>query len=131
MSAPKLVKEDIKPITKEVNRADVDQLLALMQQEKLYLNPDLNLADVAERMQMTRHHVSDLMSQGVNKSFYDFVNEYRILHAKMLMKSDAIHTYSLEGVAQESGFNNYVSFYRVFKRFTGVTPSKYINAEMR
>lgn len=111
---------------KIIKSEQVDLLLDLMNTQKLYLNPDLNLADVADHMRMSRHHLSELLSQGVLKNFYDFVNEYRIEHAKDLMSSEVINAYSLSGIARESGFNNYVSFYRVFKRTVGLTPSKFM-----
>ncbi|MEP5614184.1 MAG: helix-turn-helix domain-containing protein [Cyclobacteriaceae bacterium] len=103
------------------------QLEKLMQREKLYLHPDLNLGDLAKRMHLTRHGLSELLSRGFQKNFYDFVNEYRIVHARELMDSEMIKTFSLSGIARESGFNSYVSFYRVFKRIMQQTPSAYLN----
>ncbi len=111
---------------KEIDDDMVEKLIQLMQNEELYLNPDLGLVDVSARMELTRHHLSELLSRGLQKSFYDFVNEYRVEHAKKLMSSEIINTYSLSGIARESGFNNYVSFYRVFKRTVGITPSKFM-----
>ncbi|MEP1780929.1 helix-turn-helix domain-containing protein [Reichenbachiella sp.] len=104
----------------------IEQLAELMQRKKLYLNADLSLADVANQLNISRHALSNLLSQGVQKNFYDFVNEYRIAHAIQLMDSDMLKTFSLSGIARESGFNNYVSFFRVFKRLTELTPSAYI-----
>lgn len=104
----------------------VQKLQEVMQKEELYLDPDLSLADVATRMALTRNHLSALLSKGLRKKFYDFVNEYRVEHAKRLMSSDMIHAFSLSGIARESGFNSYVSFYRVFKRVVGVSPSNFI-----
>ncbi|MEP1096042.1 MAG: helix-turn-helix domain-containing protein [Cyclobacteriaceae bacterium] len=103
-----------------------DQLLKLMEREQLYLLPDLSLSQVAEIMELSRHNLSNLLSQGFQKSFYDFVNDYRVTYAKKLMDSDMIKTFSLSGIARESGFNSYVSFYRVFKRIEKQTPSQYL-----
>lgn len=104
----------------------IDRLERLMRAERLFLNPDLTLAEVAEKLGLSRHKLSALLSQGLGKSFYDFVNEYRVREAKTLMDSDMVKTFSLSGIARESGFNNYVSFYRVFKRFTHQAPSDYL-----
>lgn len=104
----------------------ITRLEQLMNSERLYLNPDLTLSDVAARLELSRHKLSALLSQGLGKSFYDFVNEYRVEEAKALMDSEMIKTFSLSGIARESGFNNYVSFYRVFKRFTRQSPSDYL-----
>ncbi len=119
----------VEPLAKSGIKADqVEKLMELMQNEKLYLDPDLSLTDVATRMELTRHHLSELLSKGLQKNFYDFVNEYRVEYAKKLMSSDIINAYSLSGIARESGFNNYVSFYRVFKRTVGMTPSKFMKS---
>ena len=111
---------------KEVDLIHMGELTKLMEQEKIYLNSDLNLSGVADRMKLSRHDLSNILNQGFQKSFYDFVNEYRIAHARKLMDSDIIKTLSLSGIARESGFNSYVSFYRVFKRLNEQTPSDYL-----
>lgn len=113
---------------KNINSDHVVQLIELIKSQKLYLNPDLSLNEVASQMGLSRHNLSDLLSNGLQTNFYDFVNKYRIEYAKSLMTSEMINAYSLSGIARESGFNSYVSFYRVFKRMTGMTPSKFINS---
>lgn len=110
----------------EFSNEDRERLVQLMKEEKLYLDSDLNLSQVAGVMEISRHDLSALLKLGFQKNFYDLVNEYRIGHAKTLMKSELIKKFSLSGIARESGFNNYVSFYRVFKRFTNQTPSEYL-----
>ncbi len=104
-------------------------LKRLMDTEHLYLDSDLSLAAVAEKMDLSRHQMSALLGGAVKGNFYDFVNEYRVAHACKLMDGDMLKTFSLSGIAKEAGFNNYVSFYRTFKKVRKISPSDYIKAK--
>ena len=104
----------------------VEELSLIMKAEKLYLKKDLKLEDLAQRLGRSKNEISTTLNQGVGTNFYDFVNSYRIEHAKKLIQEGKHKTYSLTGIAMESGFNNYISFYRVFKRVTDKSPSSFI-----
>lgn len=114
-------------VEQSIDNEQKTALTNLMIDQQIFLNPDLSLEDVATTMNISRHQLSNLLSKGLHKNFYDFVNEHRINHACKLMRSEMIQTYSLSGIAHESGFSNYVSFYRVFKRTMKQSPSDYLS----
>ena len=95
----------------------------LMEQEKLYLNPELKLADVASRLATNRNIVSRCINSGCGCSFSQFVNSYRVKHAQELMRFQS--KVKISEVWMESGFSNESSFFRTFKAFTGVTPNEW------
>lgn len=99
-------------------------LLAKMEQEQLYLDNELSAGELAERMGLTTHQLSELLNSHVNQSFYDFLNSYRLEEAKRLLTSPNCKK-SITDIAFESGFNNRNSFYRVFKTALGLTPTEY------
>ena len=56
------------------------------------------------------------------KTFTQFVNEYRVVHASKLLAETSL---SITEVSFESGFNNFSHFNKSFKSFTGKSPSAY------
>lgn len=110
----------------EIPKVLVEELNRVMELEKLYLKKDLKLEDLASSLGKSKNELSLILNKGAGVNFYDFVNSYRINHAKKMIQEGKHETYSLTGIALESGFNNYISFYRVFKRITNQSPSSYI-----
>ena len=101
------------------------QLLAKMQDEKLYLDPALRLKNVADRLQCTPQKLSMALNGILQKNFYDFVNDYRVEAVKEKL-SDPIHNqYTLIALAFDCGFNSKSVFNDLFKKSTGKTPKEY------
>ncbi|WP_160114567.1 helix-turn-helix domain-containing protein [Aquimarina sp. AU474] len=99
------------------------RLLDFMKQEKPHLNHDLRLDDLAKELNISRHHMSQVINENLDSSFFDFINQYRIEEAKkMLLEEDNLN---MTEILYSSGFSNRVSFYKAFKKFTKTTPSAY------
>lgn len=101
-----------------------ENLLELMDKEKPYCNPDIRLDTLANMLDVSRHHASQVINEHFSVSFFDFINEYRIREAERLLTSGKT-SLSINDIAYQSGFNNRVSFYKAFKKIEGTTPSKY------
>lgn len=99
------------------------QLNYLMENEKMYTNADLKLSDVASRMNILPHTLSQLINDNLGKSFTSLINEYRVREAKNLIRSN--DQIKLEAVGYDCGFNSKSTFYSAFKRITNTTPAKY------
>lgn len=110
------------PIQKEIY---TQQLLERMVKEKLHRNQQIKVEDIAERMEIPSHHLSQVINEVLEKNFYEFVNFYRVQEVKEKMFDPAEAHKSLLGIALDAGFNSKASFNRVFKEFTGRTPSAY------
>jgi len=100
-------------------------LLKLMEKEKPYLNGDLNINHIAEKLHISRHYLTQIINEKLKKNFYTFVNEYRVDAVKIMLLNNKYHNYTLTSIGYECGFNSKSSFHSVFKMFTGYTPSKY------
>lgn len=126
---PSIYKEKVnKQIPGDEDLEKIKQkILDVMRTNKLYLNPSLKLDNIADEIGETRHVTSRIINKYLGSNFYDFVNKYRVEWAIALINSEETKNHSLDSVALESGFNSYISFYRVFKRFTNKSPSEYIN----
>jgi AraC-like DNA-binding protein len=103
----------------------VSKLEHFMATEKPYLDADLSLPDLANRLNMPSHHLSRIINEQFEANFFDFINQYRIEEVKARIGSPEYQNLSLLGIAFDSGFNTKSAFNRVFKKMTGFTPSEY------
>ncbi|HEX7847898.1 MAG TPA: helix-turn-helix domain-containing protein [Chitinophagaceae bacterium] len=101
------------------------RLLALMEEQKPYLDSNLNLVKLAEQMAVSTHQLSYVINTGFSENFFQFINKYRVEKAKELLLNSAKDNYTILGIAFESGFNSKTSFNTTFKKFTDLTPSEY------
>jgi len=100
------------------------KLILALENEKLYLNPDLTIKILADHVSTNTKVLSQVINQSFNKKFYDFINLYRCNEVKnILMNSDNKMTI-LEAMYQ-SGFNSKSSFNKEFKKLTGQTPTEF------
>lgn len=94
-----------------------------VQQDKIYRNSELRLNDLAESLEISRHHLSQVINDKLNQSFFDYINAYRVKEAKKLI-IEAENRNMLE-IAFAVGFNNKNSFNNAFKKNTGMNPTTY------
>ncbi len=107
------------------------QLSSLMEKDKLFLDNDLNLPTVAEKMGISIHEASFLINETTNDNFYNFINKYRVEEAKKLLASAQMDELNILGIAYTAGFNSKTTFNTTFKRIVGVSPSQYSKAEKK
>ncbi len=101
-----------------------DQIHQVILDEQLYLVKGLKLQDLAEKLDLNTHQLSQLINQYLNTTFFDLINAYRVREAKERIQNNP--EYTLLQIAYDSGFNNKTSFVNAFKRFEGTTPSRYM-----
>ena len=123
----------LKPVPKNSNaekeakdKIFLSKLRQLMETEKLYLNSDLNLAILAESLNMKPRQLSAKINQNCDQNFYDMVNSYRVEAFKNRLQSAERDKLSLLGHAYECGFYSKSTFNHVFKKMTQLTPSEYL-----
>jgi YesN/AraC family two-component response regulator len=102
------------------------KILKLMQDEKLYLQPELNLSDIANRLKTNISVLSGVVNNAFGKNFNDFVNEYRVkeFQERILLPENKNITFL--GIAFDCGFNSKATFNRSFKKFTGKAPKEFL-----
>ncbi|WP_148289407.1 helix-turn-helix domain-containing protein [Fibrella aestuarina] len=101
------------------------RMIELLESEQLYRQPNLKLADVAERLSVSPPYLSRIINQFQPAGFIDLVNTYRVDAVKRLMTDPAYRHYTLEGLGLEAGFGAKSTYQAAFKRLTGQTPSQY------
>lgn len=112
-------------IAGEVTDAYIKTLLNVIEQDKIYLSANCTIEEVADSCNIPRHHLSHILNTTLEKSFTDFINEYRIRHACLLLTDDSRQHFTIEALGQECGFGSKASFNRAFKKYAGCTPSEY------
>ena len=101
------------------------RLSTLMREEHCYLEPDLTLPQLAERLDCSVNHLSQVINAGFGMSFYDYVNGYRVRRAEAMLSAEGAQSRAILDVALAVGFNSSSTFYSAFKKVTGQTPAQY------
>ena len=99
------------------------KLNELMKNELLFKDANLKLQDVAQKLNVLPHYLSQFINDNLEKNFTNFLNEFRIEEAKKLIQSSS-HL-KLESIGYECGFNSKSTFYSAFKKVTGTTPARF------
>jgi len=99
-----------------------EKLKKIFSEKKPHLEHDLSLHRLAEIISEKPHYVSQVINQLHHKRFHDYINTFRIEEAKKLLRETYL---KIEAVAYDSGFNSISTFNAVFKKETGMTPSKF------
>jgi AraC-like DNA-binding protein len=103
----------------------LQQLIQFMNQTDAWKDSELSITTLSRQTNIPKHHITQVLNEHLDKNFYVFVNEYRIEHAKELIKSPEHHAWSFVAIGYECGFNSKTAFNNFFKKSTGLTPSEY------
>lgn len=101
------------------------KLTVLMEKDRLFLQPDLNLDELARHLQVSKPLVSATINQVFEQNFNDFVNDMRIAEFIRLYELHG-EKYTLISLAYDSGFNSKATFNRAFKKSKGTSPIEFL-----
>ena len=103
------------------------RLLDQLESEKLYLDPELNVKTLQNKLGTNKKYLYEAISQFSGTNFRGLVNRYRINEVRQLMEESVgkEESISLNNIALACGFNSDTSFYRIFRQYTGLTPNEY------
>jgi AraC-like DNA-binding protein len=103
----------------------VERTIRLMEEDKVYLQTDLTIQDLADKLQVQSYLLSQAINERLQKTFYDLINGYRVEEAKRLLLDPKTRNNKVLALGFDSGFNSKTTFNTVFKKFTGLTPSEF------
>lgn len=112
-------------------QAIIARLTEVMEKQKAYSDPDLTLEKLSALSKLPRHHISEVLNQHLGKTFYQFLNDYRINAVLTLLDTcRQKHVQpAILSLAFEAGFNSKSTFNQHFKKTTGFTPSEYLKKD--
>ncbi|UZO81940.1 AraC family transcriptional regulator [Aquimarina sp. ERC-38] len=113
-------------LTKEQLISLTQRLEQLMEVDKVYLENTLTLKDLAVRLQTSSNNISWLLNNHYEKSFYEFVNTYRVKEFIHKIEKGEHQTHTLLALSLDSGFNSKSTFNKVFKQVVQETPSAFV-----
>jgi len=102
------------------------KLLNYMEADQPFINNDITLSDLSHAVGVSKHHMSQIINEHFQMGFYDFINKQRVEEAVKILENPRIEL-NITETAYQCGFNNKVSFYKAFKKFTGTVPTDYLN----
>jgi AraC-like DNA-binding protein/tetratricopeptide (TPR) repeat protein len=102
----------------------LDKLKDVLLKDKIFTKTDLTIDKLARKLSTNRTYLSQLINEEYHKTYSDFINEYRLKQAMILLSDPVLsNRYSIDAIAKESGFNNISTFNSLFRKFVGLTPS--------
>ncbi|OGU57008.1 MAG: hypothetical protein A2V66_05430 [Ignavibacteria bacterium RBG_13_36_8] len=107
------------------------QLINFLRNEKLYLDPELTLPGLSEKLSIPVRCLSQVINDSFKKNFNDFINSYRVEESVRMLTDQSNGKKSILEIAYHVGFNSKSSFYDAFKKHTGVTPKKYKSTALK
>ncbi len=128
---PTIIREERKQKStkkRELNAEDkkvYENLLQIMQNDKPFLNSDLSLFNLANKLGISAHNLSFIINECSGENFNQFVNRYRIEEAKKLIVNPKMNHLNILGIGYEVGFNSKSTFITTFKKVTDQTPNEY------
>jgi AraC-like DNA-binding protein len=103
-------------------------LIRVMESDRLWKDSELTLADLAERIGTTPHKVSEVLNLQIGRTFYDFVNGYRVREVQRRIEAGETSTRKMLALAMDAGFASKSTFNQAFKKHTSQTPSGFRHA---
>lgn len=111
----------------KIDKLDVESVLQLlnklMDEEKIFLDEELNLEKLANELSIAPYQLSEVLNERLNASFYDYINSYRIRESEKLLVEEPER--SISSIAYAVGFNSLSAFYNWFLKITCMNPKKY------
>lgn len=116
----------IQPLNENEASVLKQKLEDTLRQNQLFLNQELSLAELAKQIDTTDKKLSTLLNQNLETNFYDYINTFRLAAFKKGVTEGKLENLSIVGLAFQCGFKSKSSFYRAFKKETGMTPTQFL-----
>lgn len=104
----------------------LEKVDALLCTETLYLNPELTIVHISERIDEHPRLVSSAINKLSQQNFNSYINKYRVEKAKTMLLAGKTSQLNIEGVGLEAGFKSNSAFYTAFKKFQKITPLQFL-----
>ncbi|MEO0895574.1 MAG: helix-turn-helix domain-containing protein [Bacteroidota bacterium] len=105
------------------------ELIEFIQNSEVFKDSRLNLGKLAQIMGWPINDLSKVINEGTSQTFNEFINTFRIEEFKKMASPEEVEKYSIQGLAEKVGFGSKASFYRAFKKETGLTPSEFLKKD--
>ncbi|MCB9225601.1 MAG: helix-turn-helix transcriptional regulator [Chitinophagales bacterium] len=118
-------------LTDEQKERYIKHIFAFTESEKPYLNSELTVQDLSKQLNISRHHLTEILNNDIGKNFFTFINEYRIKEVQRRLLDPKFEHLTIVAIAFDSGFNSKSTFNSIFKQQTDTTPSKWRSEQLK
>ncbi len=118
-------KDDI-GVPKEVIEEILNKL-SVFEEKNQFLKKNITTTSLAKDIKTNTKYLSKVINHHKQKNFANYINDLRINYAVEQLKTNAnLKNYTIQGIAEEMGFNTAESFSSAFKKTTGIKTSYFI-----
>jgi len=121
----KYQKSSLDEATKEIILKGIEQQMKV---EKYFKSSTASLSGLAKSINESSHHVSQVINEKLNQSFFEMLASYRVEEAKAILKTELGKKLTIEEIAEQVGYNSKSAFNTAFKKITSQTPSEFRDA---
>ncbi|MDO3385891.1 helix-turn-helix domain-containing protein [Gilvimarinus sp. SDUM040013] len=114
--------------SQEESQSHQSYIAKRMTEEKLYCRPRLNIERLAEELSLSPRQLSQIINRELGKNFFEFINDYRLEEVKQRLRSVEWADSSIQEIYESVGFRSRSSFFTLFRKYVGMTPSQYRDA---
>jgi len=104
---------------------EATELIEIIENRRLYANKELSLELLACQLEMSKQQITTIFNSHLGVSFTDFINNLRVKEAKIKLLDPYYDLFTIEAIGLEVGFGSRSTFYELFKKYTGLTPSEF------
>ena len=112
----------------EQNKQYILKKLSVLEQTEFYADPSLSLAKLAKQLGTTPHYVSQVLNEEVGKTYFEYISQFRVDKARKLLVDPTTRYFTIEEIAERSGYLSKSAFNTAFKKTTGTTPGAFRNS---
>lgn len=120
---------DVQYLEPLLNHEELDiytKLIKVIELEKAYLDPNLRVATLAQRLGRNSQELSAIVKKQTGDTLTELINRYRVEAFKLKITDGSYHYLTNIAIANACGFNTKSTFYKAFKEVMGITPKEYI-----
>lgn len=112
-------------LTEEGKQKIISNIITEFETRQYFSENLASLSDLSKRIGESPHHVSQVLNEKLNKSFFELLATYRVELAKKLLTEDIKNKLIIEEISEMVGYNSKTAFNNAFKKLTGKTPSEF------
>ncbi len=127
ISPEKIHSGNSKQLKSSVEKELLEKFKSEILVNKVYLEPNINLNQIAERLETNRSYISKIINTVYKMNFSDYINKLRINQACIIISKNKDPKFTIDHLYSKVGFIGKSTFYNAFKKYTGVTPAVFFN----
>lgn len=119
------IRNERSKLNEEECEAIIRQLRLYLDEQKVFLNPELKMSELADFLHVSSNKLSQIFNLYLKVNYYEFINEYRLQEFKHRIELGDANRFTLLALSEQCGFRK-SSFFSTFRRVEGMTPTEYV-----